>query len=104
MIRRPPRSTLFPYTTLFRSPLLRGQGRLGEGHLEVGGEEQRVVAEAAAAARSREDAALARGLDELRLGQRPLEVGVDAAKARATPLVSHPSHQLQQQSAVHRVY
>src|SRR3712207_8833083 len=26
MIRRPPRSTLFPYTTLFRSPA--GQGRL----------------------------------------------------------------------------
>src|SRR5260370_19296313 len=27
MIRRPPRSTLFPYTTLFRSPLsLRGRG------------------------------------------------------------------------------
>src|SRR5256885_11700772 len=24
MIRRPPRSTLFPYTTLFRSPLLCG--------------------------------------------------------------------------------
>src|ERR1035437_8705969 len=24
MIRRPPRSTLFPYTTLFRSSLLRG--------------------------------------------------------------------------------
>src|SRR2546422_3410154 len=24
MIRRPPRSTLFPYTTLFRSPVLRG--------------------------------------------------------------------------------
>src|SRR3712207_7450779 len=24
MIRRPPRSTLFPYTTLFRSPLLPG--------------------------------------------------------------------------------
>src|SRR5256885_2659290 len=31
MIRRPPRSTLFPYTTLFRSPLLR--------HLVGGGEE-----------------------------------------------------------------
>src|SRR5258706_12644018 len=32
MIRRPPRSTLFPYTTLFRSPspLLRGEGG-GEG-------------------------------------------------------------------------
>src|SRR5260221_5956077 len=29
MIRRPPRSTLFPYTTLFRSPAgaLRGRGR-----------------------------------------------------------------------------
>src|SRR3712207_6914149 len=26
MIRRPPRSTLFPYTTLFRSPLLRAAG------------------------------------------------------------------------------
>src|SRR5256885_7296013 len=32
MIRRPPRSTLFPYTTLFRSPLLRRlQQRLGGG-------------------------------------------------------------------------
>src|SRR2546423_11682141 len=28
MIRRPPRSTLFPYTTLFRS---HGQGQLGNG-------------------------------------------------------------------------
>src|SRR5688572_31912233 len=27
MLRRPPRSTLFPYTTLFRSPL--GRGELG---------------------------------------------------------------------------
>src|SRR3712207_7502296 len=26
MIRRPPRSTLFPYTTLFRSPRQRGRG------------------------------------------------------------------------------
>src|SRR3712207_8917711 len=29
MIRRPPRSTLFPYTTLFRSGPLRPGGRLG---------------------------------------------------------------------------
>src|SRR2546425_10802827 len=28
MIRRPPRSTLFPYTTLFRSPLRDGRSRL----------------------------------------------------------------------------
>src|SRR3712207_7662253 len=27
MIRRPPRSTLFPYTTLFRSELLQGLGQ-----------------------------------------------------------------------------
>src|SRR2546427_9479289 len=33
MIRRPPRSTLFPYTTLFRSVLL-GEGKIG---LNVGG-------------------------------------------------------------------
>src|SRR5215813_15180337 len=45
MIRRPPRSTLFPYTTLFRSPALvrsawysshvltsRGEGRRSEEH------------------------------------------------------------------------
>src|SRR5260370_17037558 len=28
MIRRPPRSTLFPYTTLFRSPSIRGACRV----------------------------------------------------------------------------
>src|SRR3712207_7760592 len=34
MIRRPPRSTLFPYTTLFRSRCGRSgrRGRLGEGN------------------------------------------------------------------------
>src|SRR2546430_8299860 len=31
MIRRPPRSTLFPYTTLFRSRSWRGGGREFEG-------------------------------------------------------------------------
>src|SRR3712207_8287797 len=30
MIRRPPRSTLFPYTTLFRSDVVRGLGELDE--------------------------------------------------------------------------
>src|SRR3712207_8631018 len=48
MIRRPPRSTLFPYTTLFRSPigvvafvlarrLLPRSGAGGRGHVDVGG-------------------------------------------------------------------
>src|SRR2546426_12051038 len=31
MIRRPPRSTLFPYTTLFRSIVLHGAGGWGGG-------------------------------------------------------------------------
>src|SRR3712207_8471270 len=35
MIRRPPRSTLFPYTTLFRSLLRRGLGRLLLGGLDL---------------------------------------------------------------------
>src|SRR3712207_7078628 len=35
MIRRPPRSTLFPYTTLFRSPL-HGVHRVGELALPEG--------------------------------------------------------------------
>src|SRR3712207_8855275 len=32
MIRRPPRSTLFPYTTLFRSLFYRGRGLHRTGH------------------------------------------------------------------------
>src|SRR2546429_5226696 len=34
MIRRPPRSTLFPYTTLFRS---HGDTELGDAHTTLGG-------------------------------------------------------------------
>src|SRR3712207_7691824 len=41
MIRRPPRSTLFPYTTLFRSADLRRHGLV---HRVVRGEEERVSA------------------------------------------------------------
>src|SRR5258706_5675914 len=36
MIRRPPRSTLFPYTTLFRSNLSDRPHRRGLGDLDVG--------------------------------------------------------------------
>src|SRR5258708_27635076 len=36
MIRRPPRSTLFPYTTLFRSLRLSGPGLAREGREEPG--------------------------------------------------------------------
>src|SRR3989442_11025869 len=37
MIRRPPRSTLFPYTTLFRSDAARHQ-RVGAAHGDLGAE------------------------------------------------------------------
>src|SRR6266508_5289798 len=43
MIRRPPRSTLFPYTTLFRSPYgdsLPGTGAERALHLRVGRSEE----------------------------------------------------------------
>src|SRR5438270_2083120 len=49
MLRRPPRSTLFPYTTLFRSELTRdGQARLstrvaGRRRFETGGEVSRLL-------------------------------------------------------------
>src|SRR5947209_15649452 len=35
MIRRPPRSTLFPYTTLFRSHRAAGEGNRGDRAVEV---------------------------------------------------------------------
>src|SRR2546422_7429081 len=38
MIRRPPRSTLFPYTTLFRSVSVRGVGAPQAAHLVLRGE------------------------------------------------------------------
>src|SRR3712207_8925015 len=46
MIRRPPRSTLFPYTTLFRSALLRRVEAAGleQQHAEVERRERRQVA------------------------------------------------------------
>src|SRR2546422_7528881 len=37
MIRRPPRSTLFPYTTLFRSPVGEGRNRHDAGQRLRGG-------------------------------------------------------------------
>src|SRR2546422_6778688 len=48
MIRRPPKSTLFPYTTLFRSPDDVGQVREVLHHLRVG---ERLIDEPAGARR-----------------------------------------------------
>src|SRR3712207_7090063 len=51
MIRRPPRSTLFPYTTLFRSPLA-GRGGGPDGDVRPAHRRR----DARAARRGREDA------------------------------------------------
>src|SRR2546430_13097781 len=60
MIRRPPRSTLFPYTTLFRSRSARGHPRLAPDHREVHGPE----AEGLARARPHRDVGDARRSEE----------------------------------------
>src|SRR3712207_8569260 len=65
MIRRPPRSTLFPYTTLFRSGTDQGRGRLGGNDLPG----QRRVVDAAASRHGSSPsrcAALERGSDGAR--------------------------------------
>src|SRR3712207_8546604 len=54
MIRRPPRSTLFPYTTLFRS---RRALRHVDGQAALLGERDRLVARHAGVAYGREDGA-----------------------------------------------
>src|SRR4051812_49600172 len=54
MIRRPPRSTLFPYTTLFRSPGGRGGERDGPAELRDGLRRQERAVPAARSWRSEE--------------------------------------------------
>src|SRR5690242_21898026 len=54
MIRRPPRSTLFPYTTLFRSDVAGAEAVRVGGDLDDGGRIERRVAEETRVARSEE--------------------------------------------------
>src|SRR3712207_9527047 len=74
MIRRPPRSTLFPYTTLFRS-----HGRCGVGALRRGG-----AARAAAERAGRR----VRGECRVRGGAARAVAGVPAARP-GEPVLSH---------------
>src|SRR2546430_8805515 len=76
MIRRPPRSTLFPYTTLFRSKLLEpqfeGQTKTKLGNAEVQGQVSAVLADG-----------LAQYFDENPAeGRRVIEKSLTAARAR----------------------
>src|SRR5258708_31559868 len=61
MIRRPPRSTLFPYTTLFRSPL---ESRRGRSRIKVGNNIERRA----------ENNIVSNPIDVL--GIRPVDVGI----------------------------
>src|SRR5438046_4551150 len=63
-------------------PVFGARGRLSEAHLQVGREEQRVVAEAAAAARRIEHETLATRLHTLRGGGGWFEQGDNAAVSR----------------------
>jgi len=86
-----------------RDPLLGRERRLGEARAEIGGQEQRIVAESAVTAGRREDAALARRLDELRFGGRGLDVRQDAAVTGGALLVGHLGEALEQQRIVQGV-
>src|SRR5215216_1553270 len=76
MIRRPPRSTLFPYTTLFRSRCARHPRFWDYNTVRVETAAEEVTAEA-----------LARAADELQdgLAHRRIEVEDEAAGARLRP-------------------
>src|SRR3712207_9478374 len=80
MIRRPPRSTLFPYTTLFRSstfggnPLAAAVGSAVVGLLETGEYQQR-AAELGVQLRDRLDGLVGRGVRAG--GRRGLWAGID---------------------------
>src|SRR3712207_8548234 len=90
MIRRPPRSTLFPYTTLFRSavvpmnPLLKA--REVEYYLRDSGARLVVALDAIAAAAT--EAAAAVGVDSVTVG--PVDAGatLGGPDRKSTPLNS----------------
>src|SRR2546426_10940612 len=80
MIRRPPRSTLFPYTTLFRSPLLEpAAGRVRVEVAETITERGRTRRSAAGSGRRAKDGQALDCLAELLGADRRHEIGVETA-------------------------
>src|SRR2546426_7728290 len=119
MIRRPPRSTLFPYTTLFRSPRVTGLGEQvdphpvdADGEMPDGAAQQRERQPVLDAARRRALAAqLARRIPakgkRARRAQRRCEEDIHAlwrhaayAKQRAERTVGAPDQEPQRQHVV----
>src|SRR2546426_9676119 len=95
MIRRPPRSTLFPYTTLFRSGL---EGELvgpdevtppdfGRVHADLGGEQ---VDRALDGGRGFGPSGAAVGVDRRGIGDREPESGLDLRSEEHTSELQSP--------------
>src|SRR2546430_1708488 len=104
--RQPPRQPLVQPTNrapAMRHALLRRHRRLGERHPEITGKEERIVSEAAAAAGLGEDPAVARCFDQLRLGERRVEICHHTTVARGALVVGNAREPLEQQPGVRRV-
>src|SRR5438034_673651 len=86
-----------------RHALLRRHRRLGERHPEITRKEERIVSEAAAAAGLGEDPAVARCFDQLRLGERRVEICHHTTVARGALVVGNAREPLEQQRVVRRV-
>src|SRR2546430_17107568 len=82
MIRRPPRSTLFPYTTLFRSKSKAQEGEAAKVALQLGAAQQ---AERAVKARETALTAAQEKLEEGRSGLADAEKA-DRKSTRLTPV------------------
>src|SRR2546430_12658556 len=101
MIRRPPRSTLFPYTTLFRSARRRARnsrrGARCDTRLRGEGQQPRVILLVGVngSGKTTTAAKLAKRLKDS--GERPLLVAADTFRAAATRSEEHTS-ELQSQS------
>src|SRR2546426_8531589 len=96
MIRRPPRSTLFPYTTLFRSPAGGAElerrprsGRAGAGHPPAGGRGRRADASRAGQRGGRRGAFLDRKSTRLNSSHLVISYAVFCLKKKKTNRLIH---------------
>src|SRR3712207_8680882 len=88
MIRRPPRSTLFPYTTLFRSPVVAHEGAVGRALVEAEAQVALALLQA----------------DELRdVGRRDLPLAADRKRMRNGRSEEHTSELQSRQYLVCRL-
>src|SRR5256885_5601934 len=97
MIRRPPRSTLFPYTTLFRSGVLRAQAVVRGAH-QLWSVEDHVV-------RALAIEGFAEGNHAVLRGQRELEADRKSTRLNSSHLViSYAVFCLKKKNCTHKVY